>query len=308
MRMDYKTEGAMNNLFQHSGLVWVKYSEYELMDSDKGVSFIRPEPSAKPTLYNPLDDYESLIIDAINIGLLQITGQVDELYSALLEFMQKYGLLGFMTALPTTPRFIHYDAVYLPKNQYLTDETMTIDDYLLFFFPFDNFDFKKPGIDAGWSIGGDIKMVEGTLAFSPRPEDINICFRREYCESYVWLLRQFTDWAFTLVSSRLYYEDYDRIDETTRDLYRRSISAFSGVAPTYNIVLYDKPEIVWNFQSLLTAIQTIFSFMLTDEKKPLRICKHCSMAFIARNPKTVFCSPKCKNQFNVYKSRSKRDE
>ena len=43
----------------------------------------------------------------------------------------------------------------------------------------------------------------------------------EYAERYDWLARQFKDWAFTFCSSFLYYEDYDKIDETTRDLYRQ---------------------------------------------------------------------------------------
>jgi len=35
---------------------------------------------------------------------------------AVLAFVKKYGLLGFMTAIPTTPNFIDYDAVYMLKN------------------------------------------------------------------------------------------------------------------------------------------------------------------------------------------------
>jgi putative SOS response-associated peptidase YedK len=34
-----------------------------------------------------------------------------------------------INALPTTPQFIEYEAVYLPKNQFIKDETMTTKDY-----------------------------------------------------------------------------------------------------------------------------------------------------------------------------------
>jgi hypothetical protein len=84
------------------------------------------------------------------------------------------------------------------------------------------------------------------------------------------------------------------------------MAAFGGIAPTYRIALLDKPTIVWDFHSLLLGIQMMLSFMITDETKPLRICKHCDKAFVAERPNAVFCSPRCKNQYNVYKSRGKK--
>jgi len=108
-------------------------------------------------------------------------------------------------------------------------------------------------------------------------------------------------------TSILYYEDYDIIDEDTRNLYRQSMAAFDGIAPTYHIALLDKPTIIWDFHSLLLGIQMMFSFMLTDDAKPLRLCKHCTKVFVANRPSAAFCSPQCKNRYNVYKSRAKTD-
>ena len=81
--------------------------------------------------------------------------------------------------------------------------------------------------------------------------------------------------------------------------------AFGGIAPTYHIELLERPTIVWDFHSLLLGVQMMFSFMLTDEKSSLKVCKHCGKAFVANRPNSVFCSGKCKNRYNVYKSRSK---
>ena len=111
-----------------------------------------------------------------------------------------------MTALPTTPDFITYDAVYLPKNHFIKEERMTTEKYLFNFFPFDKIDFVKKGMESSWS----------------------------------------TD-----------------------------------------------------------DVQMMFSFMLTDEKSSLKVCKHCGNAFVASRPNSVFCSGKCKNRYNVYKSRAK---
>ena len=54
-----------------------------------------------------------------------------------------FGLLGLMTALPTTSEFITYDAVYLPKNHFIKQETLSTEDYLAYFFPFDKISFVK---------------------------------------------------------------------------------------------------------------------------------------------------------------------
>ncbi len=130
-------------------------------------------------------------------------------------------------------------------------------------------------------------------------------FQREYAERYDWLARQFKDLAFSFYSSFLYYNDYDTLDETARDLYRRGMEAFGGIAPTYRIALLDRPTIIWDFHSLLLCLQMMFSFMLTDEDSTLKACKHCNKIFVASRPNVEFCSPQCKNRYNVYKSRGR---
>ena len=64
----------------------------------------------------------------------------------------------------------------------------------------------------------------------------------------------FSDWAFTFVTSFLYYQDYDALEEAERNVYRKGMECFGGIAPTYHIELLDKPTIVWDFHSLLLAI------------------------------------------------------
>ncbi len=96
------------------------------------------------------------------------------------------------------------------------------------------------------------------------------------------------------------------IDEDARGLYRKAMAAFGGIAPSYHIELLDKPTIYWDFHSLLLGIQMMFSFMLVDGDQPLRLCKHCQKVFLGSRSNAAFCSPRCKNQYNVYKSRSKK--
>lgn len=298
----------MDNLFQNTSSYWAKFSEYEFVTAEDGVEYVKPATRAKPGVFDPLKNADELVLDALNVGLLQMNRSSDDtIQAAVLAFITKYGLLGLMTALPTTPSFMDYDAVYLPKNHFIKDESMPVTDYAALFFPFEKPDFTKKRDEVRWDISGDREMIALAMTFRNEPMAMNMNFQREYAERYDWLLKQFKDWAFMFLSSFLYYEDYDTSDETTRDLYRQSMAAFGGVAPTYHIALLDKPTIVWDFHSLLLGIQMMLSFMLTDDKKPLRICKHCNKAFMAGHPNAAFCSPKCKNQYNVYKSRGKKD-
>ena len=121
-------------------------------------------------------------------------------------------------------------------------------------------------------------------------------FQREYAEPYEWVAQQFKDWAFTLTTSILYYNDYDLIDEDTRNLYRKGMAAFGGIAPSYHIELLDKPTIYWDFHSLLLTIRFFFSLSLTNMKNPLKMCEHCQRAFIARRADSRFCSDDCRKK------------
>ena len=304
----------MNALFEKTNAYWAKYSKYEYRRADDDILYLMPAPDARPAVYDPMKDAEALVVDALNVGRLAMKrGSDKKLKQAILEFVTQYGLLGFMTALPTTAEFINYDAVYLPKNHFVKDETMFAKDYLALFFPFQKPDVYKDRDTAVWRVnvgGQDNPMVAAlAMAFDDEPVAVGMSLLPIYAERYDWIATQFRDWAFMIVSSFLFYEDKGDVDDFSRDLYREGISAFGNKAPTYRIKLFDeKPKIVWDFHSLLLTIQTMFGFALTDEKRPLRICGHCNRVFAAGHPKAVFCSTKCKNQHNVYKSRGKKEQ
>ena len=205
----------MKNLFEQSRSHWVRYDHYELKTAEDGKRYITPGKSAKPDVYNPLKEVPNIVLDALNVGMLMMGRKPEaEVEKAVMEFITRYGLLGLMTALPTTPSFMDYEAVYLPKNHFIMGE-----------------------------------------------------------------------------------------DE--RGLHRKARAALGGIAPSYHIELLDKPTIYWDFHSLLLGIQMMFSFMLVDGDQPLRLCKHCQKVFLGSRSNAAFCSSRCKNQYNVYKSRGK---
>ena len=148
-------------------------------------------------------------------------------------------------------------------------------------------------------------MMALIMTMKNKPQAVMMSFQKEYAERYDWLVTLFKDWAFTFMSSFLYYQDFDMLDDMQKQLYRQGMATFGGIAPTYHIELLKRPTIVWDFHSLLLGMQMMFSFMLIDEKSALKVCKHCGKAFVASRPNSVFCSGKCKNRYNVYKSRAK---
>lgn len=238
-----------------------------------------------------------MVLDALNVGLMIRRSSKRKIREAIMDFVTRYGLLGLMTALPTTPTFIDYNAVYLPTNHFIREEVLDTKDYLAYFFPFEKPDFYKKGKESLWFINNDRKRIALAMTFRKEPQAQVMCFMRNYAERYDWLEQVFQDWSFTFLSSFLYYEDYEDMDETVRDIYRKGMAAFEGIAPEYHIELRERPTIVWDFHSLLLAIQMMFSFMLADETSSLKICANCYQAFFTENEDDDFCCAECEEEY-----------
>ena len=111
----------MNNLFAQSRSHWVRYDRYEIKTGKDGKRYIMPKKAAKPDVYTPLKESPEMVLEALNVGMLMMNRRSeDEVEKAILAFVTHYGLLGLMTALPTMPSFMDYEAVYLPKNHVLS--------------------------------------------------------------------------------------------------------------------------------------------------------------------------------------------
>ena len=290
----------MNTLFEHTSASWVRYSDYEWKECG-GILYLLPTAEAQPRPYDPMKTAETLVMDAMDIGLMCFQKKSDtEIKSAIREYACKYGLLGIMTALPTTAKFVEYEKVYLPKNELIREEAMDTMAYLDLFFPFKKPDFIKNGLESSWS-EEDRTMIALIMTYSGYPQSMVMGFMRNYGERYDWLKSIFKDWSFTFMTSFLYYEDKDKLDEESLMLYRKGMAAFDGNAPTYHIELREKPTLVWDFHSLLLDIKMMFTLMLTDETRPLRMCKNCQRAFIAERSNMVFCSSTCRNDYKERK-------
>ena len=283
----------MKDIFEHAKSNWVRYSKYELKEKD-GILYIKPTDDAKPDIYNILKHKEDIVVEALNIGLLCMNRDKEkeaEQKEAILGFVSRYGLLGLMTTITTTPSFMDYEIVHFIKNRYIKAETMDTIEYISYFYPFEMPQVEKDGL---------------AMTFTDRETAVNMSFQRNYAESYEWVKTQFLDWALLFTTASLYYEN--SFEDKDKELYQQMMTVFSTNSPTYHIKLLDKPTLVWNFGSLAIATQMLLSLSMTDDKTPIRLCKHCTKAFIPTRPNALFCSSKCKNQYNVYKSWAKDEQ
>ena len=149
----------MRNPFEKAKTWWVRYSDYQWRASKDGVLYIQPAPGATFTLYNAMEVIEQLVLDALNAGR-KLMGKEpkEDSKPIIMDFVRKYGLLGMMTALPTTPKFMDYEMVYLPKNRFIKEEQLHTEQFLLNFFPFEKPHLMKSGKSYAWSVSGDKRL------------------------------------------------------------------------------------------------------------------------------------------------------
>ena len=82
-----------------------------------------------------------------------------------------------MTALPTTADFITYESVYLPKNHFIKEESLSTENYLSYFYPFDRLDFRKKDVESGWSVT-DRECIAIAMAMGNAPQAVTMGFQK----------------------------------------------------------------------------------------------------------------------------------
>lgn len=214
--------------------------------------------------------------------------------AALLQFVHHYGLLGLMTALPTIPQFMKYERVHLPKNHFIREEALETETYLDYFYPFQKLNIRKQKTEFIWEVEGDTDAIALAMTFANDPDAMSMSFQREYAEPLDWIAKALKDMTFPFITSKYFYEEADAFDADEKKLMAQGVAAFGGIAPTYRIALLDKPTIVWDFHSLLIGLQMMFSFMMAEDKTPLRMCDHCDTIFVSNRKNQHYCCDKCR--------------
>ena len=286
----------MKQLFERTSSCWVRYDKYVIRKDANGVKYITAAPDARPTIIDPLEDAQTMVLDALNAGRLFFGKKASEREqeAGILRFVHRYGLLGFITALPTTPKFMDYEKVYLPKNHFIREEALETEQFLDYFYPFKKPLLRKRGMEYTWEVEGNTDAIALELTFSSEPTAKRMSFQKEYAEPLDWIIKALKDLTFPFITSKYFYEDADAFDADEKKLMAQGVAAFGGIAPTYRIALLDKPTIVLDFHSLLIGLQMMFSFMMAEDKTPLRMCDSCDTIFVAKRKTQRFCCDKCR--------------
>lgn len=67
----------MKNLFERTSSNWGRYSEYEWRAAENGTLYLTPTKTAQPSIYDPLAEYQKIVLDAINIGRMGMSKKPD---------------------------------------------------------------------------------------------------------------------------------------------------------------------------------------------------------------------------------------
>lgn len=290
----------MIRLFTHSTSSWVRYDRYVVRKAGNGKRYLTPAEGALPQLINPFEKVQQMALDAINIGIMVMDNRAGSIVEqAILRFASNYGMLGLMTALPTTARFMDYFYVYLPKNDFIREESMETQAYTDLFFPFEKPTYRKEGDLVEWDIEGDvpIQALMLTLSQYDTPIATQMTFLRGYAEDLIWVRNVFRAFAYNLLTT-LYYYSIPLTDEE-RTSFRYSLQIFEGAAPTCHLELWDRPVVMWDYHSLLLGLQMAVFFTITDPKSPIHLCRNCGKAFFASRPNQLYCSDRCRRHYRL---------
>lgn len=286
---------------------WFRYDGYEIKEIDEK-HYITPKENSKIIMYDPFDLADNILVDILMIGRCVENNDIEESNKKIMEFVEKYGLLGELTYLPLNTDIVKQNKVYLPSGNLVSEkETLPTDEYIELFLKCK----KKQKVVMKKNARGEILDLSvenemNPLAIIDRPAEYAVVFSRAYSECLVWIMY----YARTLYLTFEAIENYSKVqDAYTKQIYDARIKEFNPSKIACKILMgknkEDKPVLEWNFNSLKLAIDTMFALNETTERKTVKMCKHCGKPFASQNLKAEYCSPQCRNQANVYKSRAK---
>lgn len=286
---------------------WIKYSDYEYREAKSGELYLVPAVDATFSMYNPFDVAEDLFTDIIQLGDKALREEhlgneiSEDLKKDLLIFAKKYGLLGFVSASVYNRDIIGDEKVLLIEKNFITKEKiMDESDYIKKFIPFaeeGDITFRK------YRNSIDVRKAEDSPKFfGKRPLILDIVFSRFYSEKVKWIV----DFAKMLASHFNQLIIYRNSSKHLTENVTIMAGSFHAEKIGFTINQLDKTYIAWQFDSLKTAIETIYAFAVTDETTLVSRCQHCKDVFISNNHRAKYCSPSCRNCANVQKSRDRK--
>lgn len=272
----------MKELFSKTDMQWVRYSDYTIIESG-GVRYITPVNDSIYEIYNPTDIATKIVTDILVKGKnIRDTESIEEAENIVLDFIRDYGMLGIMVDIPLNKDFADTELTFLDTTPFSTSGIMSSVDYMQQFF------VKKINNKRAKQVD-----ITADTAYA-------LCFSVGYCEQISQIAEYITELYDVLDLSIRYKNESEAISFLLNDKLKTNIR--------YNLSATDKISIRYEFCSLIAVINFTLANLLAKESSPLKVCKHCETPFYSENKKSEFCSERCRNQYNVYKSRAKHSK
>ena len=281
--------------------------KYVVPDFNTPIDFSEPEDIRYSDLliHEPLKDIGNVIMDLINIGQNILLKGLKENETAIVDFVNKYGLLGFINDTPLSDTYLLDQEVILKRGHYINaKQTIQLKDYLRLFFPL----LKDEELEKKIKACKNIYEADYTKHDTTQRINEELYYSEDYCEE-IASIGMYAMYIFSVFCAArgIAFAKTKEEKESCYDI----IQSFS--VTNLNFDLSDTYEsrdvkIRWEMSSLKQMIDTFFALMISSDINTIKMCKHCKNVFLGKNPKAEYCSAKCRNQANVYKSRAKNKE
>lgn len=252
---------------------YTRYSEYEIRENQQEKIVVIPTRTAQLETYDPIEDAEEILTALLNTGRSMKEATPEKAEELILNFVNRYGLLGVITELPLNKDFYYHELVFIDDNLFMTSGVMATED-------FEDLCFAKgkPKVTKNFTL--DTYLAS-----------------KNYSEPITWIAEYIHELYEVLLLSVKYKTESESVSFLLNDRLKTNIR--------YRLTVTDRIQIQYEFHSLMGILNYTMANLLSAEGSPLKICKHCHKAFISQNKRAEFCSERCRNQFNVYKSRAK---
>lgn len=252
---------------------YIHYSEYEIRENKQGERVVIPTRTAQPETYDPIENAEEILTALLNTGRSMKEATLEKAEELILDFVNRYGLLGAIAELPLNKDFYNHELVFIDDNLFMASGVMATEDFEDLFF-----EKAKPRITKSFKLD-------------------NYIVSRNYSEPLTWIAEYIHELYEVLLLSEKHKTEPESVSFLLNDRLKTNIR--------YRLTVTDRIQMQYEFYSLIGVLNYTMANLLSAEGAPLKICKHCQKAFISQNKRAEFCSERCRNQFNVYKSRAK---
>ena len=257
---------------------WTKYSCYTLQQHKEKGTHVTCAHASELVTYDPFCCADDILLETLAIG--KDTGSA-KLELRVLDFCNRYGLLGFGQAV--IEKEYENSTAKLYVDNVFGEKLISNQQLMGFIFPFDKYSHRvkkreQMPITMRWEVDCELRGCEWPI------------FDARYAERVEWIAY----YARCLYDTLLRFHRKQPLDFPLGNVKCRL--NYDGTA-----------KIIWQYDSLKSAIDIMFVGLLQQSLPTIRLCKRCLSPFeVATGTRALYCSVSCRNVENVARSRQRK--